>query len=175
MTGAVVVASSTLPPPSVSITNPASGGKFLAPADITLMANATQSGGSVTNVRFFSGASVLGNVASAPYNFTVSGAPAGNYNFTAVAANNQGTTATSAVVNVFVLTNAILSNPVLSGGQFQLTVNGIAGQTYIIQTSPDLINWSDLVTNVAPSASFNVIDTAPGPGAVRFYRERQAR
>jgi plastocyanin len=174
MTGIVTVASATIPPPSVSITNPATGAKFVAPAGIVIKADATQTSGSITNMRFFSGTTSLGNVTSSPYNFPVNNAAAGNYSFKAVAMNNQGGAATSAVVNVFVLTNAILSAPTrLTNGQFQFTVHGIAGQTYATEASTNLINWTALATNIAPANSFNVTDSTSANILRRFYRARQ--
>lgn len=174
MVGQVTVTNATLAPPSISITNPTAGATFRAPANIALMASASQANGSVTNVQFFSGAALLGGVASAPYNFTVNNAAAANYNFTAVAANNQGTMATSAVVNVLVLTNAILTAPThLADRQFQFTVLGIPGQTYAAEASSNLMDWFAISTNVAPADTFNILDRSATNAVLRFYRVRQ--
>lgn len=171
MKGSLTVTNGGNTAPSVSITNPATGAKFRAPANIALMASA---GGSVTNVQFFSGTSSLGSVTTAPYNFTVSNAAAGNYSFTAKALDNQGTAATSAVVNVSVLTNATLTSPIrLADGRFQFTLLGIAGQTYATETSTNLLNWSAIGTNVAPADSFSITDATSTNILFRFYRARQ--
>jgi len=86
-----------------------------------LMLAAGDADGSVTNVQFLSGGSLLASLTGAPYTFTMSNAPAGNYTFAATATDNRGVMTTSAVVNVFVLTNAILTSPTwLGNGQFQL-------------------------------------------------------
>lgn len=160
--------------PSVSLTNPITGAKFVAPASIPLQATASDSDGSVTNVQFFSGASLLGNVTAAPYNFTLNNVVASNYAFTARATDNKGAVSTSSVVNVFVLTNATLQNPVrLPSGQFKFTVLGIAGQTYLTEGSSNLTNWSPIVTNLAPANSFNVTDFTSTNILLRFYRTRQ--
>ena len=128
-TGTVSVVSIALPP-AVSLTNPSDNFKYLAPANILLQASASDDG-AVTNVQFFSGPALLGSAATAPFAFTLNNAAAGIYSFTARAQDNSGLSATSTVVNVFVLTNAILTAPTLQpGGQFQLTIQGIAGQTY---------------------------------------------
>jgi len=173
MVGSLVITNTTVAPPSVTITNPADGTRFAAPANIRLMASATQSGGTITNVQFRSGAAVLGSAGAAPFEFTFNSAPAGNYAFTAVAMNDQGASATSAVVNVFVETNAVLSNPAIAGGHFQLTINGVAGQTYATESSSNLTDWLPVGTNVAPSGSFQVTDPSPTNGPIRFYRARQ--
>lgn len=171
-TGTVSVASINLPP-SVSLTNPPGNFKFSAPASILLQASATDDG-SVTNVQFFAGATLLGSASAAPFAFTVNNAAAGNYDFIARAQDDGGLSATSSVVNVLVLTNAILTAPSLQpNGQFQFTILGIAGQTYTTESSTNLTSWSSLITNVAPANSFNVTDFTSTNVLRRFYRARQ--
>ncbi len=171
-TGTVFVVSASLPP-SVSLTNPVNNAKFRAPANLLLEASATDDG-TVTNVQFFSGPTLLGSDNSSPYSFTLTDAPAANYSLTARAQDNSGLSATSTVVNVSVLTNAVLTAPTrLPDGQFALAVLGIAGQTYATEVSSNLTSWSAILTNVAPANTFNVTDsTSPGV-LLRFYRARQ--
>jgi plastocyanin len=173
MVGTLIVTNGGNVPPSVSITNPVAGAKFKAPASLALMANATDQDGSVTNVQFFSGNTLLGNVTAAPFNFQLNNLPAGNYSFTAAAFDNTGAGMTSSVVNIFVLTNATLVSPVLTNGQFLLTIQGIANQTYTTEASSNLMNWFPLTTNVAPANNFNVLDSSATNAPVRFYRVRQ--
>jgi hypothetical protein len=89
-------------PPSVSITAPADGATFTAPATITINANATDTGGSVTLVEFFQGSTKLGEDATASYSFSWQNVPAGSYVLTARATDNTGATTTSAPVGVTV-------------------------------------------------------------------------
>lgn len=171
-TGTVSVVSISLPP-SVSLTNPANNSRLVAPATILLQATATGDN-AVTNVQFFSEGALLANDDTAPYAFTLNTAAAGNYAFTAQARDNGGLSATSAVVNVQVLTNALLSGPaLLPNGQPWLSVQGIAGQTYTLEASTNLAHWAGIVTNVAPANTFNVTDTTATNVLQRFYRTRQ--
>ena len=89
-------------PPSVSLTSPASGASFAAPATITLSATATDPDGGVAVVEFYSGSVFLGSDSSSPYSFTVSGVPASTYSFTAVARDLEGamTVSSERVVSV---------------------------------------------------------------------------
>ena len=87
-------------PPSVSITSPANGAAFTAPANITINATASDSDGTVTKVDFYAGNTRLGTGTASPYTFTWSNVPAGNYVLTAVATDNSGATTTSAAVSV---------------------------------------------------------------------------
>ncbi|MFZ6012435.1 MAG: Ig-like domain-containing protein [Bacteroidota bacterium] len=88
--------------PTVSITAPTSGASFVAPAAITINANAADSDGSVTKVDFYNGGAFLGTDTSSPYAFSWSNVAAGNYTLTAVATDNGGTATTSAAVNISV-------------------------------------------------------------------------
>ncbi len=171
-TGSVSVVAANLPP-SVSLTNPVPDAKFRAPTDVVLQATAADDG-AVTNVQFFSNGNSLGNDSSAPYSLTLNNAAAGNYSFTARAQDNGGLSATSAVINVFVLTNAILTDPtVLPNGQFKLTIQGISNQTYTTERSTNLTSWSAIATNLAPANSFNITDSTSTNVLQNFYRTRQ--
>src|SRR2546425_695791 len=59
--GSVNVQAAANVPPTVTITNPASGAIFSEPATIAIRATASDSDGSVTNVQFRQGAAVLTN------------------------------------------------------------------------------------------------------------------
>ena len=88
--------------PSVSLTSPASGASFAAPAAITLNATASDPDGAIAVVEFYSGSVLLGSDYSSPYSFTVSGVPANTYSFTAVARDVEGamTVSSERVVSV---------------------------------------------------------------------------
>ena len=88
--------------PTVSITSPANGATFTAPASIPITASASESGGSISKVEFFNGATLLGTATSSPYTFTWSSVPAGTYSLTAEAFDASGATATSSAVSVTV-------------------------------------------------------------------------
>jgi hypothetical protein len=89
------------PTPTVSITSPASGAVFPAPANVGITANATVSSGTVTNVQFFSNGSSVGTALTAPFSVTANNLAAGAYALTAVA-TAAGVSATSAVVTITV-------------------------------------------------------------------------
>jgi regulation of enolase protein 1 (concanavalin A-like superfamily) len=98
----VTVTSTTNQPPSVSITTPVSGATLTAPATIAIAANASDPGGSVSQVQFFAGSTLLGTDTSSPYTYSWTNVPAGAYSLTAVARDNQGATRTSVAVAVTV-------------------------------------------------------------------------
>jgi hypothetical protein len=88
--------------PVVALIQPASNQVFVAPANVTLHASASESNGTISQVEFFAGATSLGVVITNPYALTWSNAPAGIYALTAVATDNLGAAATSAVVSIVV-------------------------------------------------------------------------
>ena len=89
-------------PPTVSITAPADGATFTAPASVTINADAADGDGSVTKVDFYNGATLLGTDTTSPYSFSWTSVPAGSYTLTAKATDNFGATTTSAVVGITV-------------------------------------------------------------------------
>ncbi len=91
-------------PPLVTLTNPVNNATFTAPANLTLDADATDSDGSVTQVTFYAGTSLLGTLTNAPFSLAWSSVPAGNYSLTAVATDDAGASSTSAPVNILVST-----------------------------------------------------------------------
>ncbi|HKW01637.1 MAG TPA: Ig-like domain-containing protein [Vicinamibacterales bacterium] len=91
-------------PPTVAITSPGDSASFNAPATITVLANAGDTDGTVQQVAFFANGQPIGTDTTSPYNVTWTSVAAGTYTLTAVATDNQGSTTTSAAVNVTVTT-----------------------------------------------------------------------
>ncbi len=92
-------------PPTVSIVSPTNGTVFIAPANFTVVADASDVDGTVTNVEFFQGTTnFLGEAANpAPYGIVLTNVPAGSYTFRARATDNLGATGTSAPVTISVV------------------------------------------------------------------------
>jgi len=55
----------------------------------------------------------------------------------------------------------------------QLDVTGEAGASYTVEVSPDLVNWSSLVSEVNVPVSWQFIDPTTGGVNQRFYRLRK--
>jgi uncharacterized repeat protein (TIGR01451 family) len=66
----------------------------------------------------------------------------------------------------------VLLGPVtlLSGGVLQVSMMGLAGQTYLIQASTDLVNWSTLTTLMLTNGTGQFADPATASYPQRFYR-----
>src|ERR1017187_9013232 len=97
-------------PPTVSILSPTNGAIFISPADFTVLADAEDVDGTVTNVEFFLWATnKLGEVTNEPYFTILTNVLTGTYLFTAVATDNLGARGTSAPVSVTVIDRPPLS------------------------------------------------------------------
>src|ERR1039458_8991423 len=172
MTGAVIVAAANLPP-SVTITNPVSGTIFVAPANVTIHASASDTNGTVTNVQFRVGANVVANKATAPLFGVTNNLAAGSYTLFAIASDNSGATATNQVaISVVTPVPVLLSAPQgLPPANFYFSYTANVGLSYIVQRSTNLVwtNWITLITNTAGSGSVNFTDlnATVNPG---FYR-----
>lgn len=160
-------------PPSVTITNPASGAVFTAPANVTVQASASDSDGTVTNVQFLIGSTVLTNKTTAPFSAVTNNLPAGSYTLSAIASDNNGVKATNAVtVSVVTPVPVALTAPQrLSAINFQFSYSANVGLNYVVQRSTNLLstNWVAIITNTAGSSSMIFVDSNAtlNPG---FYR-----
>jgi len=131
----------------VSLTNPAQGQTFTAPAAIDLRANATTGDGTITKVEFYRGqnqlATLIGTDTTAPYEFQWANIPAGNYELYARATDSTGGIRTSQIVMITVSApqatvrlQGNITNP--GGGPMQgITVNltGTANGQPVNQTA----------------------------------------
>lgn len=88
--------------PSCSITSPSGGTSYPAPATITIAASASDIDGTITNVEFYQGSTLLGSDNSAPFSFTWNNVPAGDYSLTVKATDDDGAVTTSDIINVTV-------------------------------------------------------------------------
>ncbi len=82
---------------SSSATNAAQGG------NITLTATASTTSGSITQVAFYQGSTLIGTATSSPYTITWKSPALGSYQITAVATNSSSQTATSTAITVNVV------------------------------------------------------------------------
>ena len=171
MRGSVTVQGAGNVPPTATVTNPPDGAVLSAPATITLAATASDSDGNVVNVQFFQGTTPLATVTSSPYSVAVNSLGAGDYTFSAVAADNGGLSATNAIA-VHVVTPVPV---VLSGLQrpsptsFQFSYSANVGLRYVVQRSSDLTSFTPINTNTAASNPVTFTDNGV-TGAVSYYR-----
>ena len=164
-------------PPVISWVVPANNSTFIQPKAITLTASATDPDGTVTNVAFFNGTNLLGNVTSGvgnQYSLTWNNAAVGSYTLSARATDNSGATNKSPATIAIVLQPLTLTLPgTQANGQFRLTFQGQNGQNYVLQTSTNLMTgWTPVWTN-APINGVLAFTNATATDELRFYRVRQ--
>ncbi|SDG04231.1 glycosyl hydrolase family 18 protein [Chitinophaga filiformis] len=136
--------------PAVSITSPAGGATFTAPATVTIQASASDADGTVTKVEFFNGSTKLGEATASPYSYTWSNVAAGSYSITAKATDNGNGSTTSGAVTI----------TVGGGGN---TGNCAGVPTY--QPYPAVYNLGDKVVyngNLYESLSNGLYNVTPG-------------
>ena len=150
------VASGANAPPNVAITSPAAGATFTAPANVTVVASASDSDGSVQFVDFYADGVLIGTDDVAPYSVAWTNVSPGTYSLTAVATDNQGETTTSSPVQVSV--SAANAPPTVS------ITSPIDGQSFVapatLTVSADAADSDGTVASVAFFANGAAIGTA---------------
>ena len=163
-------------PPAVSWVAPTNQSVLIQPKAMTLVATAGDADGTVTNVAFFNGASLLGSAVSGlgnSYTLTWSNAPPGSYSLSASATDNLGATSLSAaaLITVQPLTLNLVSG-LATNGAFNLMFAGQNGQAYVVEVSTNLTSWAPLLTNTPVTGVVTLTDTNVACPQ-RFYRIRQ--
>jgi hypothetical protein len=120
-------------PPSVSLTSPANGSTFTAPATITLTANASDSNG-VSKVDFYRNGTWIGTDTASPYSFTLSGVAAGSYSLSANATDNLGALGSSNSVSVTVSGGGTQTNGASFVSQ-SIPTSMTTGQSYSVSVT----------------------------------------
>lgn len=136
--------------PVVTLTSPASGATFSAPATVTIAATASDADGTVSKVGFYNGATLLTEVSASPYSYTWSNVAAGTYTITAKATDNSGAVTTSSAATITV-----------GGGGNTGNCAGVAEY----QPYPKIYNAGDKVTyngNLYESLSNSLYNVTPG-------------
>jgi len=163
-------------PPVISWVTPTNNQTFIRPNTIALTASATDANGTVSNVAFFSGTTLLGNVTNGvgnQYSLTWSNAAVGSYTLNARATDNSGATNKSPATIAIVVQPLILTLPGMqTNGQFRLTFQGQNGQNYVLETSTNLAGWTPVWTN-APTNGQLMFTNVNATDQARFYRVRQ--
>jgi GH18 family chitinase len=102
-------------PPVISLTSPANGTTYSAPASITISANATSASATISKVEFYFGSTLLNSDYTAPYSFVWSNVAAGTYSVYARAYDNYNAVTTTTQVTVTVQTVTTVNQaPVVS-------------------------------------------------------------
>ncbi|MCW5632277.1 MAG: fibronectin type III domain-containing protein [Rubrivivax sp.] len=161
--------------PTVALTSPSAGATFAAPATISLAAVAADADGSVAQVRFFRGSTLLATVTAPPYQWTWTPVAAGNYNLTARATDDKGAVTTSPAVSISVV-NVIPAPPssltvlafTSSSVSLQWSDNSNNEQGFRLQRSTNGTQFSNVATLPANTTTFT--DTGRVAGRLYYYR-----
>ncbi len=162
-------------PPSVDlqvgILSPTNNSVFVAPAIVTISATASETGGTISRVDFFADNALLGTAYEPPYVVSWTNVSAGAHVLKAKAVDALNVSKSSSDEIILVNPSNDLLMPALQDDRsVELTVNGIAGETYMIKWSTDLKNWNDLIVLQTPDGTATFTDTNASAYTFRFYK-----
>jgi hypothetical protein len=120
--------------PSVRLTSPTNNARFNAPATIGIAAEASDNDGTIRQVAFYQGATLLGVDSVRPYTFSWRNVAVGTYTLTAQATDNSGLSKTSIPLTVYVQaanTNGYCETAFNSDYEYRaVTLNGVVTFTF---------------------------------------------
>ncbi len=147
--------------PVVQLTHPVDGAAFISPATFALTASASEKGGTIKSVEFFSDSTSLGTagtpvVKSSPplYSLTLSNLQAGAYVFSARATDALGVIATSAPVTVSVVATSSLPVVTVTASSPDVAVGG-TNQAFFTVTRVGSTNAELTVSYALAGSIFN--------------------
>ena len=163
-------------PPNVNIASPTNGALFPAPVNLTVVANAWDTDGTVKKVEFFQGANKLGERTNSPYSLVWSNVASGSYSLSARATDNGGYATMSSPITISVTNSSsslavTLEHPALAGSSFVFSFISQAGHTYEVDYSSVLGSggWQ-VLTNLTGTGSTLNVTNKNVPATQRFYR-----
>jgi hypothetical protein len=116
----------------VSLTAPAAGATFTAPASITVSATASDVDGTIAQVDFYANGTLIRTSASSPYTFSWTNVTAADYSLTAVARDNAGATTASSTRDISVRPASLPSTAVFVPSSNHAT----AVDRYVLEVFP---------------------------------------
>jgi chitinase len=128
---------------TLSITSPASGTTFPAPANITIEATGGDIDGTLAQIYFFADSMFLGSAGTSPYSVSWNNIGAGSYTLRAVATDNNGTVAISSPINVFVNPSTAFITS-FSLGNLRNDYDGWLGMQFTVGDNPTVTGLVDL-------------------------------
>lgn len=172
-----ITVNATNTPPTVSLTAPANGAKYVTPVNITLSATASavEANDSIANVEFRANGNLVGTVVTSPYNFTWTNVPGGTYTLTAIATDGQGGVTTSASRSITVTSTNV--PPTVSITAPANNASYVAPATINITTNPndsdgtiakvELYSNATLIATLTSSPfTYSYTNVAPGTYAL---------
>ncbi len=127
-------------PPVISLTSPANNALFTTGSTVTISANASDPGGSISKVEFYRGTTKLGEDLTSPFSFAWTNVPGGTHTISAKAIDNQNATTTSSTVTITV--SAANNPPTVSITSPSNNATFTAGATIAINATASDANGS---------------------------------
>lgn len=88
--------------PTIKLTSPVDGAKFIAPATVTISTDATDTDGYIDSVMYYKDGVLIHTESTLPFTWDWTNVAAGSYKITAKAVDNKGASTTSTAANISV-------------------------------------------------------------------------
>ncbi|MDB6055851.1 MAG: hypothetical protein JWN25_3374 [Verrucomicrobiales bacterium] len=176
-TSSVVNITVTNIPPQVTLTNPVNSASYPLCSSFTLIPEIIAGSGSITDVTFYNGTTVMFTRLAPPYTFIVTNAMEAAYAFSVRVRDSVGQSVTSKIVNVTTVNPPLhtLIGGFESPGQIEFCFTGIPGTNYVFEATANLfepIVWVPVQTSRVVNSALIFSDSNVNSFKQRFYRAR---
>jgi hypothetical protein len=164
--------------PQIQLASPGVG-PFVVPTNILLSANASDPDGDIAFVKFFVDGISIGEVDQFPFTKAWNNPAAGTHLLTATATDEFGVATDSATVALSVVERPLVARPIVqANGSVMIAFPTTSGQTYTVQYSANLVNWTNAVPSLNGTGAVvswhdtgpPITDSPPQNQPQRFYR-----
>jgi hypothetical protein len=137
---------------AVSLSSPDDNATITAPGSITMVADTSLTVGTVTNVEFFDGATLVGHKTTAPFVYTLANASLGDHVLTAKVTLSGGASATSGAKTVHMVAGS--GGPTFDG--LAMWYRADSGVVMDAQNPSGVLLWADQSGNGVDATQFTV-------------------
>jgi hypothetical protein len=167
-------------PPFVRITSPTNGAVFPGPTNLTIIADATDTDGTISRVDFYNWPTLIGSTTTYPYAMVLTSPYGGNYTLVARATDNMGASALSAPVSITVqpppfsvsITSPAAGAVFTAPANIPIAASAFAPNGYITQVRFGLASTSTVIGRDA-SPPYSMVWGNVGPGYYTLVAEAE--
>ncbi len=165
----------TQQPPTLALTSPTLADEIDPGQSIVLTADASDADGRISAVSFYQDGNVVATLTTAPYTYTLTDVPEGDYTFFAEATDNDGLTVRTAPITISVFVHLDISRYETEDGDHTGTIavqstdtNASGGRHVSVNRGGSTVTWTNVMARADGDYLLSIVYRLPlGPASQR--------